>query len=131
MSETEYPQDWDQIPEYEEPEGSGGWGPGIGEDLPLVKWANLIGDKIAVVGFQVLPSTYPKDDGTFGDYAQIEFIDKSGEHFLTRTSGKAVLDHLKFRFEHDQVPFRATVGQKPNKSGTKHYNILIGAESKT
>jgi hypothetical protein len=114
---------WDNVPEYPELADQGNSeivGPGIGEDLTIMKPADLVGQRIAVVGFEIRPSTF--DEGNL--YAQVEFMDEHGEHFLFRSGGPAIMDHLKARWDAGQLPFKCTLTSQENKAGTRTYYVF-------
>lgn len=106
---------FDSIPSYEPLAGGGdGEGPGIGEDLDQVKPADLVGVAFAVIGYLILPSTYPEST----HYAIVEIMDANGDSFKFLTSSKGLLKNLRHRYENNQLPFRTSLEMKPGKRGS-------------
>ena len=105
---------FDAIPSYEPIAGGGDReGPGIGEELDRVKAADLVGVAFAVIGFVIMPSSYPEST----HYAIVEIMDANGDSFSFLTSSKGLLKNLRHRWENNQLPFRTSLEMKPGQKG--------------
>lgn len=109
---------FDDIPSYD-PLTPSGRGPGIGDDLTVVKASAVLNQDVAVMGYVIRPSQF--DDGG-GEYASVEIMDASGKRLLFHTSSKSLMDTLERRFERGEVPFRTRLEKKTSqKSGREFY----------
>ena len=121
MSEEEYPTAWDDIQTYDPPTGSGSVeGTGVSEDLTVVKAAALVGQQLAVLGYEIRPSQFEENSY----YAQIEVMDAAGDKMLVRMGGPAIIDHSKYRHQNGQIPFKTVLDSQDNKSGTRTYYVF-------
>lgn len=113
---SEYPSNWDSVPEREPLPHVGGRGPGInGEDLDKIKIKDHLDSPMAVVGYLILPNGFKKTEDDPDEYALVEVMDPSGEiHLFTTTSG-TLIGQLEERESRGEIPFRTTVTSVPSK----------------
>ena len=115
------PANFDEIPTYETLNPTGR-GPGIGEDLTVMKTVAILNQDIAIMGYIIRPSTFAESDG--GEYASVEIMDASGSRLLIHTSSKALMETLERRFERNEIPFKTQILKKLSpKSGREFYSF--------
>lgn len=123
-TQTQYPAEWDSIPEQPAlPQGGSQLeGPGISSDLEKCKAADLIDENFAVIGYAKYESK--EEAGQF--FAYVEILTPSNERFKFSTSSSVLMGKLKQRYDLGQIPFRTGLVMKDSKktAGRTYYDFL-------